>query len=86
MNMLTGTAVETLSQIAARHPEARAAIAKVLKDAYPAPPKEPDVTRTRYCQILARKVHAALNAVYDKSIPFPKTYDEAARTRLRQLW
>lgn len=86
LNMLTGTAVDSLAAIAGRHPEARDRVRRILIEAYPTPPSEPNQTRTRYCLSLARRVHSALEKITGESRAFPNVYDLAAREKLLRSW
>lgn len=86
LNTLTGAAVDALAAIPARHPGARAAVSKVLKDAYPPPPAGIDVQRSRICAALARRVHNALEQLTGKKVDFPEVYDAQARVKLVQSW
>jgi len=86
LNMLTGTAVDSLAAIAKRHPEARDGIREILVDAYPSPAIESNETQSRYCLHLAKRVHSALEATTKESRPFPAVYDAAARDRLMRSW
>ena len=77
-NSLTGLAVDTLAEIAKRHPDARKRVRDALKQAYPPLPGTKTGIAMRYCEDLARRVHAARGV----KTPFPKVYDEAAREEL----
>jgi len=79
-NGLTGIAVDALAAIAARHEDARAAARATLLAAYPAPPADDDARALRACVGLAKRVHKALGS----RLPFPETYDAAARKALME--
>jgi hypothetical protein len=85
LNTLTGTAVDALAAIAARHDGTRAEVIKVLKDAYP-PPAAADEQRSRISTVLARRVHKALEQVTGKKVDFPEVYDAESRAKLVQIW
>lgn len=86
-NGLTGGSVDALAAIAARHPESKEAVKKVLVDAYPAPPDPAkDARAPKFAEALAKKVHAALKAVTGKDVKFPEVYDEDGRTELLKSW
>jgi hypothetical protein len=77
-NGLTGVSIDALTAIAKRHPDARAAVRKVLLASYPEPPPASDARATRACLALAKRVHKALGSPGN----FPDPYDEKARRRL----
>jgi hypothetical protein len=66
--------------VAAPRPAARDALAA----AFPAP--EADPAAARAVVALAKAVHAALEKVTGRKVPFPETYDAAARDRLARAW
>jgi hypothetical protein len=83
-NGLTGVAVDAIAAIAKREKGARAAAKDALVAAYPKPAA--DATEARGTEALAKRVHAALEAVTGKKVDFPKDYDDRARERLRRAW
>ena len=83
-NGLTGIAIQAVVAIAKRHPRAARAARDCLVGGYPVPTKEGRAKRA--CEALAKKVHDALGEVTGKRVPFPSTYDEAARVKLRKAW
>jgi hypothetical protein len=83
-NGLTGVAVDAIAAIAKREKGARGAAKEALLAAYPAPTT--DANEARGTEALAKRVHAALEAVTGKKIDFPKDYDGKARDRLRKAW
>lgn len=86
-NGLTNDAIDAILAIANRFPKAKPEAVKVLRESYPAPtdPARGEQGR-RLCDLLARKVHAALGTLTGKSVPFPGTWDAAARARLARAW
>ena len=80
-NGLTGVAVDAVRDIGVRDKRARAEAARILSGAFPQP-VEAGSRMERSCQALARRVLAALQRLTGRAIPFPATYDAAARTRL----
>jgi hypothetical protein len=83
-NGLTGIAVDAIAAIAKREKGARGAARDALLAAYPKPAA--DASEARGTEALAKRVHAALEAVTGKKVDFPKDYDEKARERLRKAW
>jgi hypothetical protein len=81
---LTGVAVDAIAAIAKREKGARAGAKDALVAAYPEPAA--DATGARGTEALAKRVHAALEAVTGKKVDFPKEYDAKARERLRKSW
>ena len=86
LNGLTGTSVDALTAIALRLPEHRAVVKDALAASYPAPPPPGDERQERACRNLAERVHKSLADLTEKSVPFPETYDAAARTILQKAW
>jgi HEAT repeat protein len=86
-NGLTRTAVDALVAIAKRVRPARAAVRAALAASYPEPPAAGDDDRARRAILaLAKHVHDALEDVAGKKVPFPDTYDAAARAKLEKSW
>jgi hypothetical protein len=85
-NGLTSTAINALAAIGIRSGDHRAAVHEILIASYPAPPAPDDPRTSRACRALAMRVHRALERLNGKSVPFPETYDNAARTSLRDAW
>ncbi len=85
-NGLTSVSVDALAAIAARSPRHGAAVKTVLVDAYPVPPPPGDERQDMACRSLAERVHRLLADLTQKSVPFPKTYDAAARMDLQKAW
>jgi hypothetical protein len=85
-NGLTSVSVDALAAIAARSPQHGAAVKAALVDAYPVPPPPGDERQDRACRSLAETVHRALADLTGKSVPFPVTYDAAARMELQKAW
>jgi hypothetical protein len=83
-NGLTGIAVDAIAAIARREKGARAAAKDALVGAYPKPAKE--AADERGTEALAKRVHAALEAVTGKKVDFPKDYDEKAVAKLKKSW
>jgi hypothetical protein len=83
-NGLTGVAVDAIAAIAKREKGARGAAKEALLAAYPKPAAE--AADARGTEALAKRVHAALEAVTGKKVDFPKDYDEKAVARLRKAW
>ena len=83
-NGLTGVSVDTLAAIAARLSKAKAAVKEALVVSYPPAGGAPADAQRR--DALARKVHAHLTALTKRTIPFPTTYDDAARAKLLKSW
>ena len=82
-NGLTGVSVDALAKLAKRDRRVRKQVDRVLKEAYPPPPKDPNDSASyrramRACVALAKRVHTARGAKRS----FPKVYDEAARSEL----
>ena len=77
-NGLTDVAIDALTAVAARHEDAREAVRAALLRAYPEPPAAGDERALRACVALAKRVHKALGS----KLPFPETYDLAAREAL----
>ena len=83
-NGLTKTSVDALAAIAARVEKARPAVREALAASYPVPPA--DKAAMQNCLALARAVHAALEKLTGKKVPFPDPYDGAAREKLAKAW
>lgn len=83
-NGLTGVAVDAIAAIAKREKGARGAAKDALVAAYPEPATDP--RDARGAEALAKRVHAALEAVTGKKVDFPGDYDGKARERLRRAW
>jgi len=83
-NGLTRTAVEALAAIAGRDRAARGPAREALVASYPAPPA--DEASERPCLALAKSVHAALEEITGRKVPFPSNYDGKAVERLRKAW
>jgi hypothetical protein len=83
-NGLTGESVDTLAAIAARVPKAKGAVKEALVASYP--PAGGTAADAQRRDALARKVHAHLAALTKRAVPFPATYDDAARARLLKSW
>ena len=82
-NGLTGISIDTLAAIAKKHPETKDKVARLLRTGYPKiPTAKPEskmgMRHHRAAAGLARRIHKAVG----DPRPFPKTYDEAARTLL----
>ena len=82
-NGLTGIAIDALAALAKRYPDAASEVARLLRTGYPQVPKpDPDskmgMRHHRAATALARRIHKASR----DPRPFPKTYDDAARTLL----
>ena len=84
LNGLTRTSVDALAAIAARVEKARPAVREALAASYPKPPA--DRAAMQNCLGLARAVHAALEKLAGRKVPFPDPYDDAARERLAKAW
>ena len=83
-NGLTGIAVDAVAAIAERHRKARPAARDALVRAYP--PPAADAREARRVEALAKRVHDALSRITGKRVPFPRTYDAAAREKLGRSW
>jgi hypothetical protein len=84
-NGLTGVSIDALAAIGARDPKARAAAIAALAGGFPEPP-EPGDRMLRACTALAKRVHGALVKLTGSNVPFPKTYDAAARRQLARAF
>lgn len=85
-NGLTTTAIRTLAALGAREPKARPAAVRVLVAAFPAPAAGTDAAAARMQIGVAKAVHQALQELTGKQVPFPETWDEAARRKLAKAW
>ncbi|MGQ0614961.1 MAG: HEAT repeat domain-containing protein [Planctomycetaceae bacterium] len=83
-NGLTGAAIDAIAAIAGRDAQARRLARDALREAYPPPPKEEP--ERRMVEALAKRVHAALEGITGKRVPFPAVYDPAARAKLLKSW
>jgi hypothetical protein len=84
LNGLTRISVDALAAVAARAEKARPAVREALAASYPPPPA--DKASMQNCLGLARAVHAALEKLTGKKVPFPDPYDAAARDKLAKAW
>ncbi len=83
-NGLTRTSVDALGAIATRVEKARPAVRDTLAASYPRPASGD--AEARMCLGLAKAVHAALEKLTGRRVPFPDPYDAAAREKLSKAW
>lgn len=79
--------LEAVAGIAARFPAAQAVAKQILVQGYPTPvDASADKQKSESAVRLAKQVHLTLKQVTGMSVPFPETYDAAARTKLMGAW
>lgn len=86
-NGLTMVSIRAVVAIADRVNKAKGDAVVILAKAYPpVPTGEAAAAEQRMCESLAKSVHDELQKLTGKSVPFPATYTDAARTKLMQSW